>query len=361
MRFPRMKYLDWARKNIKDARINLANSGLTALTYDELGLDFAGVNFAEENFPGIPKAESMIAARFGVPKESVLLSAGVSQANFLTLGAILDGGGDAIVETPVYEPLKAVAEALADGVKSLPRRFEERYDPKMSDLSPLVTEKTRVLFLTSPANPSGTVVKPDFIRDAAKALEAVGGYVVVDEVYGEFFDPVPPPAATIADNIITTSSLTKAYGLGAVRFGWAIGLADVIERARGIIDHIVGNNSFPSLTVGLAALERLPDLRARLHPRLSANRAYFADWMRTHPAMKRVEPDTGIICFPRLPDGITGMKLFHALKSGWDTTVVPGEFFGDERHIRLSFGCGRDTLEVGLANLSACLKELERV
>jgi aspartate/methionine/tyrosine aminotransferase len=358
MRFRKMQYLAWARKNIKGARINLANSGLVALTYDELGLDFAGVNFAEENFAGIPAAEAMIAARFGVPNECVLLTAGASQANFLVLGALLDDASEAIVETPVYEPLLAAAESLAGSVKPLPRPFDERYDPRLGDLAALVTERTRVLFLSSPGNPSGTIIARDFLKAAAEKLRAVGGHVVVDEVYGEFFDPVPPPAATIAENIITTSSLTKAYGLGAVRFGWAIGSPDVIADARSIIDHVVGNNSFPSLAVGTRALGVLAELRALLHPRLAANRAYFDDWMRDNPAMKWVAPDTGIIGFPRLPDGLTGMSLFQALKSGWDTTVVPGEFFGDERHIRLSFGCDRPTLEVGLANLSACVKKL---
>jgi aspartate/methionine/tyrosine aminotransferase len=159
-------------------------------------------------------------------------------------------------------------------------------------------------------------------------------------------------------NVLTTNSLTKAYGLDGVRGGWILGPPGIIARAYRISDLITNNSVAAGERMALAAFRRLRILDQRAHaildPNLARVRAYFA----REPRLRVVLPDGGNVVFPRLPSTIDGDRLVRHLVRTASTLVVPGRFFEAPRHVRLSFGCRPAALGRGLMNLSQALDDL---
>src|SRR5262249_50780586 len=159
-------------------------------------------------------------------------------------------------------------------------------------------------------------------------------------------------------NVLTTNSLTKAYGLDGLRAGWVLGPRDLIRRAWQIQDLLANNSVAPGEQMTLAALRQLPRIRRRVHATLDPNldrlRAFFARERR----LEAFVPDGGNVAFPRLPRGVDSNDLADRLLKRYSTLIVPGRFFESPRHIRISFGCRSDLLEQGLRNISRALDDV---
>jgi aspartate/methionine/tyrosine aminotransferase len=192
---------------------------------------------------------------------------------------------------------------------------------------------------------------------AALAAEAHrrGARFLVDEVYRDALVD-PPPSAT-ALGAIVTSSLTKSYGLGAIRFGWAIapdaaGAAALQEISFGTI----GAHAQPLLALGIAALERREALLAHARATLALNHALFAE--ACVAARGRIVPapaPAGVIVWAELP-GVPDAQLFaERLLAEQATLVSPGGFFGPPGCVRMGLGGDPEVVRAGLARLGAAL------
>src|SRR5207253_5850614 len=177
-----------------------------------------------------------IARRYRVGVDAVFpMSGGTSFANWLACAAALDGCGRAaevIVERPTYEPLLRIPEALGHRVRRLDRLFAGRYGIDLDRFRSLITNRTRLAIVTNLHNPSGVEIPRETLRAMAAALARVGAYLLVDEVYLEStFGTRPTSCVHAGPNVLTTNSLTKAYGLDGLRAGWILGPPALVARA----------------------------------------------------------------------------------------------------------------------------------
>jgi aspartate/methionine/tyrosine aminotransferase len=193
----------------------------------------------------------------------------------------------------------------------------------------------------------------------ATMLARVKAYLLVDEVYLEcLFRNRAESCVHAGPNVMTTNSLTKAYGLDGLRAGWILGPPPLIARAQGISDLITNNSVAAGERMALAAFRRLRDIDRRAHAILDPNLARVRAFFAREPRLRAVVPEGGNVVFPRLPSAIDGDRLVRHLVRSASTLVVPGRFFEAPRHIRLSFGCSPVLLGRGLSNLSRALDDL---
>ena len=145
--------------------------------------------------------------------------------------ALVDAGDEVVFEQPGYDPLSAAAEMLGARVVRFERRFGDgwRLDPERIERA--LTPRTRVLVISSPHNPSGVVASARELSEIGRLAERRGFAVVVDEVYRDLAAAAHPPSATLSPAFVSTSSLTKAYGLASLRCGWALATAEVDRRS----------------------------------------------------------------------------------------------------------------------------------
>lgn len=358
MKFDAIKYMEWVKTQPK-AEYDLRRSGVDRYPLKNLSFPFEETELTGHNVYGYPRLLDELAVRYGVPPDNVISCLGTSQALFLVCAALLREGDEVVVEDPAYEPLISVPVSLGARLLKLDRSFDAGYAWDPADLSRRLTPRSRLLIITNLHNPSGNYQSPAKIREAAQLVSEYGGWVLVDEVYLEFLEGERAVSSLCqADNIIVISSLTKVYGLGGIRSGWVIAPPEISSVMRRIIDHIHVEHVYLSEKIALHALKNLDEIRAYHAPRLKQNLALMRDFMRNESRLSWVEPDGGIVCFPRLEMGPESGPFCRHLRDRYDTAVVPGRFFGAPRHFRLAYGVKTEILEQGLENISRALRDM---
>ena len=362
MKFPALAYITWA-KSLPRVEVNLARSGVALCPPSVLGLTASDLVATLPVKHGYTPLRDAIAARYDArPSQVFGISGGATYANWLACVTALDGctqGTEIIVERPTYEPLLQIPRTLGYRVRRLDRRFEDGYAVDLDRFASLVTNKTRLAVISNLHNPSGARVPMATLRAMASMLARVKAHLLVDEVYLEcLFRSRPESCVHAGPNVLTTNSLTKAYGLDGVRAGSILGPPGMIARAQRINDLVTNNSVAAGERMALAAFRRLRDLDRRAHAILDPNLAQLRTYFGREPRLRAVIPEGGNVVFPRLPSAIDSDRLVRHLVKNASTLVVPGRFFEAPRHIRLSFGCSASLLGRGLLNLSRALDDL---
>lgn len=351
-------YMTWA-KHHAGARYNLANSGILGCSLNDLILTLEDVAVNGSNHEGYPPLKEVIAAKYGVEPENVVPSQGTSMANFLAMATVVNPGDEVLVEQPTYEPILSALRYLGADVKRFSRSFENGYQVDVQEVSALFTPKTKLVVLTSPHNPSGVAVAPETLMTIGSIAQRYGAYVMVDEVYRDIlFENAAPVVASQGAQFITTSSLTKSYGLSGLRCGWILCNSELAERMRRLNDLFGAVGSVPSDTLAVAAFRQLDRLEARTRVMIEANIKLVHQFLREHEdLLECVVPPRSMIVFPRLKHQDDAEPLHDQLRE-LETSIVPGKFFEAPRHFRLGFAVKPEDVEIGLQNLSRVLRRL---
>ncbi len=376
-------YIDWARKNLVGTKFNLGTSGMPPLSPEEFGLDISNLPVTVEDYSVFREFETRVSALYGARPAQVVSANGSSHANLLVAMALLRPGDAVIIESPAYEPLVTLFEYFGAEIRRLPRRPENCWLPDVRELEKMADSRAKLLVMTNPHNPSGALFGEDFSAKLAEVMSRYGGFVLIDEIYLDFFgDAAPRPAGSFLENAISTSSLTKVYGLGTIRAGWAMASEPIAEKIRRAIDYSVGNSSFPSFLVANLVLDNFDRFKAHSMRRHDENRAIFKAWLAGEARLECHLPEAGVIVFSKIApcgsakssrksienedaggsfhsSGAPSLQLFRVLREKYETAIVPGVFFdGMGDYFRLCFAPPREKLERALANLSAGLANL---
>jgi aspartate/methionine/tyrosine aminotransferase len=318
----------------------------------------------QDGLYGSNPVREALAARYRVPADEVFPTEGTSLANFLAMAALLDGGGHAVVETPVYTPFLQQVEALADTVELVERPFEDGFVLDPERLERALRPDTRLVALTNLHNPSGVRMPDTLLTELAGRAARVGAHLLVDEVYRDFlYDEEPGTARTLAANVVITSSLTKVYGLGNLRFGWLIGPRHIVHRASRINDYLGVLQPSPAISLGLRALTQLDALAARSRRAVEAAMPALREWIRSRHDLEVVWPEAGAIVFPRLTGAAAGIDtdaLSQRLMARERVSVVPGRFFRAPEAIRLAATVTPEVLRDGLNRLGEAIDVMSR-
>jgi aspartate/methionine/tyrosine aminotransferase len=218
-----------------------------------------------------------------------------------------------------------------------------------------VTPRTRVIVLANLHNPSSQLTGGDVLARIGDAAARVGARVLVDEVYLDtVFDDPPGSCVQLGPPFVATGSLTKAYGLSALRCGWIIA-DDELARRMWRMSDLYGNvQPFPMDLLAVAAFDRLPGLRARSRALLDANRAIFAEWASGRRDLTFTLPAWGTtVCVK--PTRLDAERLAESLRAAHEVSVVPGRFFEQPDYLRLSLCTDSDTLNEGLRRMALAL------
>lgn len=351
-------YMRWAKEHAA-ARYNLANSGLLGCSAADLVLEPGDVQVNAANRDGYPPLLEAIAAKYGVSPEQVVTAPGTSGANFLAFAALVEPGDEVLVERPTYEPLLAALGFLGARIHRFERRFENGYRLDLDEIRSRITDRTRLVVLANPHNPSGVMLAPEEMAELARLTETAGAHLLVDEVYLDvWFEEAPPSHVHLGPHVLATSSLTKSYGLSGLRCGWILCAPEAARRLRLAKDAMQAVDSVPSETLAVAAFRQLSRLaersRAILDPNIAQIRAFLVDheeWLDC------VVPPRSMKVFPRLRREEDSGPLHDWLRER-ETSIVPGRFFESPRHFRLGFAVMPEDVARGLEHLSAGLRRI---
>ncbi len=354
MTAPRSPYMEWAKGRPR-ARIDLAGSNLAACRIEDLPGAADALDLSGESPDGFPPLIEAIAAAHGVAADRIATGTGCSGANFLVCAALLEPGDEVLVESPGYDPLPAAARLLGAVVRTFPRRFEDDWDLDPSVIASSLTPRTRLVMISNPHNPTGTLASSNRLAALADIAARRNVPVLVDEVYRDtLFEGRPAPAATLSPAFVSTSSLTKAYGLASLRCGWAIASPEIARRVRRVRDVVDVWAPIPSDRLAVAAFRNLDALAERARRIVEPNLERVSSWLAGRRELEAAPP-RATLAFPRLKDVKDAREFVEDVFDRTATAVAPGHFFGAPAHFRIAFGGPPEAVAAGLEALGRVL------
>jgi aspartate/methionine/tyrosine aminotransferase len=352
MRVLQSEYMYWA-KNQAPVAFALGSSEVPPCRLDRLPITIADLELDGRSRYRYPPLRNAIARHTGVVPDRVVMADGTSMANMLALSALLSPGDEVAVEHPAYEPLVATARYLGAEVRSFARRAPD-FAIDLEAVEAAVTPRTRAILLTNLHNPSSNLADEATLRAIGDIAARVGAYVLVDEVYLDAAQPAQRSAALLGDRSLVTSSLTKCYGLSGIRCGWILAEPELAERMWRLNELFGVAQSHAAERLACIAFENMGELMAGVPELLARNRALANAFFAGRSDVEWVPMTGGITAFPRLLGGDVD-ALDRRLRERFDTSIVPGRFFGAPDRFRIGIGNPTEMVEEGLARLGEAL------
>ncbi len=328
----------------------------------DLSLVWNGVSFL-----GLPALRERVLDQAGLSdlsSETVLITAGAAEANYLLFRQLLSAGDEIVAETPGWPQAAVMAKAIGARLVEVARHDSDRWHLDPDAIAAAITPRTRMIFLTNPNNPTGRLIPEADLRALAGLADHYGIWLVVDEVYAglEWAGPRPPSIAGLTPFGITTGSVSKALGLQGLRNGWMICQTPGVLRDAMILRE---NASEIMNTLGEHIAEvalrpqRLADALAQARAEALATLDRLDRFVTDEQHLSWHRPEAGLIGLARVA-GIAGEPLARRLLGPpWRTFVLPGSAYGQPDHIRLGVGGGPEArLDEGLHRLHLCLRSL---
>jgi aspartate/methionine/tyrosine aminotransferase len=352
-------YMHWA-KTQSQAPYNLATSGVMPYPLERLRVELSDLELSGATFYGYPPLQQAIAAKCRVSADSVVAANGTSMANFLALATLIAPGDEVLIEQPTYELLVSAALYLGAKVNRFTRPARNGFQLDPAEVARAITPRTKLIIVTNMHNPSNAYTHDETISQIGDIAAHTGALVLVDEVYLDAaFARAPQTAFHLGEHFISTSSLTKVYGLSGLRCGWILAAPALAERMWRLNDLFGVAQPHVAERLSCLAFARLPEIAAHSRALLERNRVLANRFFETRTDLE-VDPITdGMIAFPRLRRGSVE-DLCVLLREKYETSLVPGRFFEMPEHFRLSIGGDTKMLSGGLERLGAALDEFEK-
>jgi aspartate/methionine/tyrosine aminotransferase len=347
----RSRYMEWA-KLCSSAKFNLATSGMVSLPLAALDVKIEQLEINGPDTYGYEPLLKAIAARYRVPQECVVSAIGTSMANYLALAAVTEPGDEVLLEQPGYDPISGAANYLGLDVRVLERPAGQNFAVDPAIVERALGPRTRVIVLTNLHNPSGALCPDAVLSEVARLARKAGAYILVDEVYREMlFESRPQTAFHIdPERFLITNSLTKAYGLSGLRCGWVLAPPDVAQRIWRINDVHGSTFTYPGELLSVIAFEKLAQISSRMKSLLDTNRSLLREFLSSRDDLDCYWPEYGTIVFPRLRQGNVE-ALCDLLRKQFETSVVPGTFFGIPDRFRIGVGIPTEDVRQSLQAL----------
>lgn len=353
-------YIEWAKLRSK-ARFSLAGSDVLHYPLAEMHARIEDLSLSPPGGYGYKPLLERLAARAGVSVDRVVHAQGTSMANHLAMAALLEPGDEILVEEPTYEAILAAAQYLGAKIRRFPRKFEAGFQVDPREVERAVSPRTRLIVITNLHNPSGVRTADSSLKIVGEIARSLGAHVLVDEVYLEAcFDSPWQSAIHLGTNFIATSSLTKAYGLTALRCGWVLAAPALAERMWRLDDLFGSVSPYPADLLSVMAFDQLPQIAARAKKLLDTNRALLKSFLNSRKDLVTIWPESGSIVFPQLTTGHAD-AFCQLLLEKYETSVVPGRFFEAPEHFRIGVGGETEKVREGLSRIAAALDEFARL
>ena len=365
----------WFAEHEHDADLMLAESGVRSLRASRFDTDPGDLDYVVPT-KGAEDVRAAIAAEYDRSPDEVICTVGAQEANFLAFQSLLSPGDHAVVVTPTYQSLHAVPESIC-GVTRVPLT-EPGWALDVDAVADAVRPETRLVVLNNPNNPTGRQHDRETVEAVYDLAADNDAYLLCDEVYRRLSPDPLPPVASMGERGVSTASLSKAYGLAGVRFGWLAGPSGVVEAAERWKDYTTisptrfGQHVARQVFVGretgrrevsdgasgpAASMEA--GLRREALDHVQTNAEVTAEWAHEH-GLGWPEP-VGCNAFLRVPEGFAGSRAFcRRVVEEQSVVLAPGDCFsaGGQRyddHFRLGFGLSTDELRDGLARIARLL------
>jgi len=328
------------------------------------------------NVPGTDALRDAIAAKYNdahaldLGRANVIAGTGGKQELFNIAFALLDEGDEVVIPAPYWVSFPDQV-ALAGGVPVFAHaRFDNGFRPTLETIEPVVTRRTRAVILNSPSNPSGAVITAAEVERIVEFCGERGIVVVFDETYEFFvyegmrFTSAMQWWTKYPESIIAVNSMSKTFAMTGWRLGYAVGHPEIIRAMSNIQSHSTSNPSSIAQEAAIAALASDPSVVRTMYEAYVERRAWLVPALNAIEGFECPNPDGAFYVFPRVKNlyghgGVNDSTEFAKfLLREAAVAVVPGEAFGEDDCVRISYATSLDEIREGVARIAEATGKL---
>ena len=295
----------------------------------------------------------------GVGSEHVQILTGASEALLILFFLAAEPGANVILPFPLFPPTAVEAQLLGLETRFYHLRRENDFAVDLDEIKKLANDKTKLLLVNSPHNPTGTTLTNAQLLELHDFAVERGIQFVSDEVYHPVYHQEETSSAAVLPQSIVLGSFSKSLSLSGLRIGWIIDRDPARQQqymnARG---YFTISNSPLAEELAVVALRHRDKILSRTRKAVRSNLSlldqFFADW---EGELGWVRPRGGMICFPWLKRGGDARELCRAVAER-GTLLAPGDCFQMPEHFRLGFGVLEEGFENGLQRIADHLTTL---
>ncbi|WP_439107750.1 aminotransferase class I/II-fold pyridoxal phosphate-dependent enzyme [Congregibacter sp.] len=346
---------------------NFSESGVHPMTYAEL-FELANINrdslFATlVDYPQVNGSQVLrerIAALYSQAQaDNVMVTVGATEANTLVAATLLEPGDNVIRFSPTYEQLAGNAHNLGFEVRTVDMLSSEDWAIDGSGLAAAVDDRTRIIHIVNPNNPTGRVLSASDRELIITAARRVGAWIVADEVYCGTERNTDEPTPSFwggYERVIAINSMSKAYGLPGLRLGWLVAPESLIPALWRRHEYASITATMMSMELATAALApRARDaITARARGLIRRGFETLQEQLSFHPGVfSVVPPQASAMSFVKFDLPVSSDVFAARLLAEEDVLLIPGSRFGVEEHFRFSSALPDEHLRAGLARMNA--------
>ncbi len=346
--------------NIKDAAITAIQSDFTKYTATE------GIADLKQTIVDYHAREFKTAYK----PEQVLVTVGGKHAIFNVVSALVEPGDEVVVPVPYWVTFRDVVHYAGGRCVFVPTLEEENFRVRADQIEAALTPKTRLIILNSPNNPSGAVVAPEELRRIAQIVGKRGILILADECYSHFVYDGRTPCSLASlvpeyhNEVVVVGSLSKTYAMTGWRVGYCLAPTELIKSMLKIQSHCTSNVSSISQKAAVEALRGPQNSVEEMLREYSSRREFVVAALNSIPGVRCNWPDGAFYVYPNVSvfvgksDIQTTSDLCIRLLQEIHVAVVPGEAFGTQEHIRISYATSREQLAKGVDRMREFLAKI---
>jgi aminotransferase len=299
------------------------------------------------------------------PKNEILITNGVSEGLDLAVRAVTDPGDEILVPEPCYVSYKANIW-FAHGVPvAVPSYEENEFQVQPEDLEKKVTKKTKAILLSSPVNPTGSILRKKDLEKIADIAIEHDLAVITDEIYEDLIYDGERHWSIgsfkgMEDRTITLNGYSKAYAFTGWRLGYAAANPDFIEAMMKIHQYTQMCASTISQYAAIGAFE-LDDYVKDMVRSYDQRRRLLVKGLNSIPDVSCIMPKGAFYAFPNIKEtGLSSEKFAERLLKEGSVAVIPGGAFGacGEGYVRCAYCVSRDNISEALNRIEKFVKRL---
>lgn len=326
--------------------LELSNEGDAVL--DEL----AATRMTYGPIPGSDRLRSLVASLFkSQTTDNVIITHGAIGANALVHETLVEPGDRVVSVRPNYQQHYSIPASYGADLRELWLKPEDQWLPDLNALEQLVGDNTKVIALTNPNNPTGSLMDAEMLNRIVTIAEQSGAWILADEVYrgiDQGGDGITVSIADLYERGISTGSMSKPFGLAGLRLGWIVGPEDLLEA-------VSIHRDYNTISVGRiddlfasVALENKDEILERGRRITRTNLAILDEFVSSRDDLTWVKPTGATVTLIGYSADIPSYDFCRALLAETGVMFMPGDAFGIEKTFRIGFADDAETLRTGL-------------
>jgi aspartate aminotransferase len=345
-------------EHIKQAAIEAINAGFTKYTAVD----------------GTPELKRAIIAKFqrdnglDYAPEQILVSCGGKQSFYNLAQAVLDPGDEVVIPAPYWVSYPDMVLLAGAAPVLVQAGAEQQFKITPNQLRAALTEKTRLVVINSPSNPTGMAYSADELAGLGEVLrDFPRTLIATDDMYEHILWPERAPFVNILNvcpdllpRTLVLNGVSKAYSMTGWRIGYAGGPEAVIKAMKKIQSQSTSNPTSISQVAAQAALEGPQDCIGQMLGAFKARHDLVVERLNTMPGIECLPADGTFYVFPKVQglidrlDGVRNdLELAEYLIEQAGVALVPGSAFGTPGHVRISIATSQQNLETALERIAA--------